>query len=170
MNGVTNTVAGAFRVALAFAMIFIAGCASNKPATGTFWPKNDFWQGKMTVKVYSAPLQSFSANFEITGTAQAGRMELGTAMGTTLARMQWDASGASLQSGGETRLFSSLDALTLETMGAELPAHALFDWLQGRQAQAPGWHSDLTQWEHGRLAAQRNFPEPRVELKIVLER
>ena len=159
------------RCGLAFFAIFIiAGCASNLRATGPLGPESGYWQGRIAVKVASTPEQAFSANFELEGSTKAGRMELTTALGTTVARMQWNTGGAELQASGATRAYPSLPELTLATMGAELPVDALFQWLQGQAAASTGWQTDLSQWEAGRISAQRNSPEPRVDLKILLER
>lgn len=97
-------------------------------------------------------------------------MALTTSLGTTLAHMQWSAEGAQLQASGASRVYPSLSALTLATMGAELPLEALFQWLQGQTATSAGWQSDLSQWDAGHISVQRQNPEPRVDLKILLER
>lgn len=157
-------------VLVVFALFFIAGCASSMRATAPLGPESGQWQGRIAVKVDSDPEQAFSANFEIQGSTKAGRMELTTALGTTVARMQWDAQGAELQSGGTTRAYPSLAALTLATMGAELPTDALFQWLQGQAPPSAGWQADLSQWDAGRISAHRLDPAPRVDLKILLER
>ena len=139
-------------------------------AIGPFGPESGHWQGRIAVKVASTPEQAFSANFELEGSTQVGRMELTTALGTTVARMQWNAQGAELQASGSTRAYPSLAELTLTTMGAELPVDALFLWLRGQSATSAGWQADLSQWDAGRISAQRQSPEPRVDLKILLER
>jgi len=139
-------------------------------AIGPLDPESGQWQGRIAVKVTSTPEQAFSANFELQGSKQAGRMELTTSLGTTVARMQWNAEGAELQASGSTRAYPSLAELTLATMGAELPVDALFQWLRGQAASSAGWESDLSQWDAGRITAQRLSPEPRVDLKILLER
>ena len=140
-------------------------------AMGPLGPESGHWQGRIAVKVASTPEQAFSANFELEGGPHVGRMELTTALGTTVARMQWNAGGAELQaSGSTTRAHPSLAELTLATMGAELPVDALFQWLRGQAATSPGWQSDVSQWDAGRISAQRSNPEPRVDLKILLER
>ena len=133
-------------------------------------PETPHWQGRIAVKVASLPPQTFSANFELYGGAKAGNMALTSTLGTTMARMQWNAEGADLQAGGSTRAFQTLDALTLATVGAELPVGAMIEWLQGKAAQADGWQEDLSQWDDGRISAHRYGTEPRVDLKLVLER
>lgn len=139
-------------------------------AIGPLGSESGYWQGRIAVKVDSAPEQAFSAHFELEGGTQVGRMELTTALGTTVARMHWNAEGAELQARGTTRTYPTLGELTLATMGAELPVDALFQWLRGQAATSVGWQSDLSQWDTGRISAQRQSPEPRVDLKILLER
>ncbi len=137
---------------------------------GPLGPESGRWQGRIAVKVSSTPEQAFSANFELEGSSQTGRMDLTTALGTTVARMQWNSEGAELQASGATRMYPSLAELTLATMGAELPVSSLFQWLRGEAAPSAGWQSDLSHWDAGRISAQRQSPEPRVDLKILLER
>ena len=122
-----------------FAIFFIAGCASSMRGTGPFGPESGYWQGRIAVKVSATPAQAFSANFELQGNAQAGRMVLTTPLGTTVARMHWNAEGAELQASGTSRAYPSLAELTLVTMGAELPVDALFQWLAGQSSTSAGW-------------------------------
>ena len=97
-------------------------------------------------------------------------MELSTALGTTMARLKWSAQEAHVVAGGITRTYPSLRELTLATMGAELPLDALLQWLRGVPASSEGWQSNLTEFDSGRFSAQRLAPEPRVNLKIILDR
>ncbi len=91
-------------------------------------------------------------------------------MGTTAARLQWAPGVAVLVADGETRSFDSLNALALQATGTELPVEALFDWLRGRAADAPGWVADLTSINQGRVYAVREAGAlPRVELRLVLQ-
>ena len=52
---------------------------------------------------------------------------------------------------------------------APLPVLAMFDWLQGRDAQAGGWRVDLSAHADGRLVARREQPQPAAELRLVFE-
>ena len=97
-------------------------------------------------------------------------MELSTTLGTTLAQLRWSTQEAQLEAGGTTRTFPSLRELTLAAMGAELPLDALLQWLRGVPASSEGWQSDLREFDSGRLNAQRLKPEPRVDLKIIMDR
>jgi outer membrane lipoprotein LolB len=53
--------------------------------------------------------------------------------------------------------------------GTPLPIAALFDWLQGRATEVPGWHVDLSQVAQGRLRAQRTSPPPAADLRVAFD-
>jgi outer membrane lipoprotein LolB len=156
------------RVFVLFAIIFIAGCASITRVNGTFPSKDAFWQGRLALTVHSTPVQAFSANFELQGNAQAGSLVLSTMLGSTLARIQWTDTTATLISGNDTRAFDSLPMLLRHTLGTDLPVASLFAWLQGQAATAPEWEVDLTQLDQGRLNARRTSLVNPAELKIIL--
>jgi outer membrane lipoprotein LolB len=92
-----------------------------------------------------------------------------TVLGTTLARIHWAPGMATLESGGNSQCFDSLQALTLQAIGTDLPVAGLFDWLQGHPGTVDGWTAQLDQLPQGRLSAQRSVPLPAVELKVVLD-
>lgn len=155
---------------LLFAIFFIAGCATRTGANADFPPELQ-WNGRLALKVQGTPPQAFSADFELGGSPQSGLLAFFTPLGTTAARLQWAPGAATLLADGETRQFDSLAALAREATGAELPIAALFDWLQGKATEVPGWQIDLSALEQGRLLAVRTAVElPRVELRIVLQR
>lgn len=114
--------------------------------------------------------QSFSASFELQGSEREGQLTLLNPFGAVLAELQWSPQGAQLRQGGQSRESPSLDALVQDTVGTPLPLGALFSWLSGQQASAPGWQADLSQIAQGRLRAERSFPLPRASLRLVLER
>lgn len=158
------------RLCFLFAIFLIAGCASTTRDKGNFYPENH-WQGRIAIKVLSAPPQAFSADFELDGQGEAGTLALFSPLGTTVAHMQWAPGLAQLRNGGELRNFDSLSALAQQATGTELPVAALFDWLRGTATAAPGWEADLSQLPEGRLLARRMADSaPAVELRILLER
>ena len=114
--------------------------------------------------------QSFSAGFELQGSAESGELRLFTPLGSVLAQVDWAPGRARLQSSGEVRESDSLDALLAQTLGAPIPVTALFSWLQGTQTTASGWQADLSALENGRLVATRYQPAPRAVLRIAFER
>ena len=168
-----------------FAILLIAGCATNTPAIG----KNDALnaensvneinfsrQGRIAIRVDSEPPQSLSGAFTLNGNAQNGDLSLSTPLGSILAELSWMPQQAVLKVNNETRHFDSTDALMLQVTGTVLPLAALFDWLAGRDAPAAGWQVDLTQMndpntpDTRRLIAKRTDPLPTVELRVVLDK
>ena len=124
----------------------------------------------MALQVEEQASQSFSAGFELQGSAESGELRLFTPLGSVLAQVDWAPGRARLQSSGEVRESDSLDALLAQTLGTPIPVKALFAWLQGTQTTASGWQADLSALENGRLVATRYQPAPRAVLRIAFER
>ena len=124
----------------------------------------------MSLRVDSEPVQTFSALFDLRGTAVQGSLTLTTPIGSTLAELQWSPTEALLKNGSGTRRYASVDALIQAATGAAIPVQALFGWLAGRDDTVPGWRPYLTQFAAGRLQAVRESPLPRADLRIVFER
>ncbi len=158
------------RLAFLLAIFLIAGCAVNTRADGSFDSKDSHWQGRLILKVHSVPVQTLSANFDLQGDAQDGRLSLFTPLGTTAARLEWGAHGAQLQTTGESQQFESIDALTRHSTGTVLPITSLFEWLKGLDPATPGWKVDLSDLANGRFSARRLPPDVPAELKIILDR
>ena len=156
---------GARRLLLALAGLALAGCAQlpQRPADAPFW------QGRLALRIESAPPQLFSADFDLSGNAEAGELLLSGPLGQRVAQLRWSPGRAIWQGNGETRTFDTLDALSTQLSGTPLPLAALFEWLAGREAAADGWQADLTQLTEGRLTARRLQPEPVAELKLIIE-
>jgi outer membrane lipoprotein LolB len=157
-------------IALAFALFFIAGCATPTRAPGSFDINTSQWQGRLALKVASTPPQAFSSNFDLQGSALTGSLTLSTALGSTLARMQWGPGFAMLQTTGEPTQFESLPALVRHVTGTDLPIDQLFTWLQGENTNTPGWDVDFANLAQGRLTARHAGPQGDTELKIILDR
>jgi outer membrane lipoprotein LolB len=156
-------------LALFFATIFIAGCASRTGIKDSYGGENPHWQGRMALKVQSVPPQAFAADFDLQGNVRAGSLTFISPLGNTLAHLQWDSSAAILRSGGQSQRFDTLDALTRHALGTELPIASLFSWLQGTDIDTPGWQADLHDLPAGRLNARRITTDAPAELKIILE-
>jgi outer membrane lipoprotein LolB len=144
--------------------------------------------GRMTVKVDPTPstqARNVTANFDLQGTPEQGKLDLSTPLGTVLAQARWAPGKVALvTSQGETA-FHSLDDLTREVLGESLPVAALFDWLRGRPwAGAPstptaapaekgfqqlGWAVSLVHFDEGLIAAKRN-QAPAVTVRAKLDR
>lgn len=153
----------------------LAGCAQPRRR-----PQEDagagapaaYWSGRLALQIHDpqAQDQSFSASFELKGSERDGQLILLSPFGAVLAELLWSPAGAQLRQGGELRESPSLEALVQDTLGTALPLGALFSWLAGQQASAPGWQADLSQLAEGRLRAERTAPLPRATLRLVLDR
>ncbi len=155
--------------ALLCAAVLMAGCATP-PKPGTMngseaWP----WRGRMSVRVESQPVQSFTVGFELSGNAGAGALTLYTPLGTTAAAMAWSPQLSLLRVNSQTQQFSSLEALMQQTLGTALPVEALFAWLAGEPMTVPGWQVDLSQRGQGRISARQQLPLPEAELRLAME-
>lgn len=147
----------------------LAACASDPLTKAEFSANSPHWQGRLSIKVLSTPVQAFSADFDLQGTPEAGELSFTTPLGSTLAQIQWDKTGARLQTTGSPEQFESLDALTLRSTGVALPIASLFAWLHGREIATPGWEVDLQLLPQGRLTAKRlGADAPAAELKVIL--
>lgn len=127
------------------------------------------WQGRIGIKVASNPPQAFSAQFELSGNSEQGSLALNTPLGTSLARMHWDASGASLRTFQESKQFASADEMLQHSLGAAPPLSALFAWLTGQDAAVPGWDVQLQDFAAGRIHARQTKATPGVDISIVFE-
>lgn len=158
---------------LAFAIFFLAGCATQKSASTSFDVKKEavrtFWAGRLALQVDGSDVQSFAASFELRGTAKEGELRLFTPLGSTVAVVEWNAHSATLNSGNGLRRFASLDALAASASGNPIPVAALFDWLRGEPSPVPGWEPDLRLLPDGRLIARRTDPLPAMTLRVVLD-
>jgi outer membrane lipoprotein LolB len=130
-----------------------------------------YWSGRLALQVPDEPQQSFSASFELRGSAQQGELSLFTPLGSTAALLRWAPGLATLRSDGQPeRKFPSLDTLVSEATGAAIPVAALFDWLAGVPTAVAGWQADLSQRAQGRLRARRLPPAAPADLRVVLDR
>ena len=151
----------------AVCLLWLAGCAQplHQPAT-----EEDAWNGRIALQVEGQASQSFSALFELRGTAEKGGLALISPLGNRLAQVDWEDGHAQLTSAQETRNSESLDALLQDVTGTPIPVAALFSWLKGTHTTVPGWRVDLSALDQGRIIAHRDEPTPPATLRIVLTR
>jgi len=152
---------------LTICALWLAGCAQPQPKPDT---EEDAWSGRLALQVEGQASQSFSALFELRGNDRSGGLVLTSPLGNRLAQLDWKDGHAQLVSAQETRTSDSLDALLQDVTGTRIPVAALFSWLQGTQATAPGWRADLSGIPGGRLIAHRDDPAPPATLRIALTR
>lgn len=172
---------------MVFATAGLVGCAAPQagvsivpivptvptvPAASATAEQTGLWQGRLGLQVFEADgsvTQSFSASFVLQGSAQQGLLEVFNPLGNQVARLQWQPQGAWLEQGQQRLESAHLADLVQRSLGADVPIHALFAWLQGQQAHAPGWQVDVSRHAQGRIQAQRLQPLPRVQLRLVLQ-
>ncbi len=148
--------------ALATALLMTA-CASVPQMEA---PVGDTLSGRLAVRVDAAagtPARAENAAFELQGTPEAGRLNLTTPLGSTVAQARWTPGAVVLSTPQGERRFADLDELTREVLGESVPLAALFDWLRGRPwagaASLPGatptgfaqlgWIVDLARFDEG---------------------
>jgi outer membrane lipoprotein LolB len=157
--------------ALLAATFLIAGCAGNPSARGLIDQNREAWAGRISLKVASEPVQSFSASFELKGRPESGELTLISPLGNILGVLRWSPGLAVLDRGKQdVQQFASIDELMERTTGAAIPLSALFAWLQGTNATASGWSADLSRHAEGRVVAKRTLPAPEADLRLVLDR
>ena len=154
-----------------------SGCASVAPPTA-----GQLFSGRLAVSVTGQPERSFSAGFDLSGSARQGELLLTGPLGTTAARAHWAPGLAELSTNQGSTRHASLDALVEQALGQAIPMAALFDWLQGRPwPEAPaaalaegqpgfeqlGWRVSLSRLNEGWLEATRDAP-PSVQVRIRL--
>lgn len=150
---------------LVLCALWLAGCAQPMPSAPV---EENSWNGRIALQIDGQASQSFSAMFELRGTAQAGGLVLLSPFGNRIAQLDWKDGHAQLVSGLDTRTSDSLDTLLQDVTGTRIPVTALFSWLKGTQASATGWQADLTGIADGRLTARRDDPQPTATLRIAL--
>ncbi len=155
------------RMFLGWLSLTLTGCTTLRPSPSD---PQAWWTGRLALNIQSDPPQSWSASFELQGSAQQGEMLLLSPLGNTLARLTWTPQSAMLLQGNQHIQGPSLQALSEKLAGTDLPIPALFDWLAGLPTTAKGWQADLSGHAQGRLMAQRLTPSPAAVLRILLDR
>jgi outer membrane lipoprotein LolB len=150
-------------------LCLVAACAAPQKTSGLKTIENNSYAGRISLTVQSEPVQTFAGGFDLQGTVAAGELSLFTPLGSTVAVMRWSAGRAELQNSGQTQQYPSVQAMLERTTGAAIPLEALFAWLRGEAAAAPGWQADVSRHAEGRISAQRSDPAPPAQLRIILE-
>ena len=157
-----------FAVCLVLVAALLTACSTPAKRQEYVTP-NDVWEGRLSVQVAGEPPQRISADFFLEGTARRASLTLNSPLGTRMARMQWDATSATLELGDQKRSFESVDAMTTHTLGSALPMQAFFAWLHGRPESAPGWELQTLDRLQGRIRARSVDRTPAVQIDLVLE-
>jgi outer membrane lipoprotein LolB len=167
--------AAAGRALAALAAAFLVGCASMSPPLG-----GERLAGRLAVRVEGDAQRSFSSAFELSGSAERGRLVLTSPLGLQVGRAEWSPGRAELDDGRERRVYADLQDLAQQALGERVPIAALFDWLRGRPApDAPsllrpggfeqlGWTVDVSRRDEGWIEARR-LDGPAVSVRARLE-
>lgn len=154
---------------LAASFALVAGCATP-PRPAPAEQTAAAWSGRLALQVADNPNESFSAMFDLRGSAQSGELTLSNPIGGTLAMLSWAPGTATLRNNGQMHHFQSVDALVRKATGSDIPVPALFDWLRGVPTPVPGWQPDLSQLAQGRISALRLQPPPQASLRVAIDR
>ena len=164
--------------ALGILTALLAACASPPRQLGEAWTT-----GRMSLRIDASdakPAQSVSAGFELRGDGLSGELNLNSPLGSRVASARWAPGLAVLQDGSGERRFETLEALSREALGENLPLAALPDWLAGRPwSGAPhqlaeggfeqlGWQVSLAQRADGLVEVRRAAP-PAVLMRVRLD-
>lgn len=161
--------------AVSLAALLASGCAGLSPPID-----GERLTGRLSVRVEGDAARSFSAAFELLGSAERGRLALSTPLGTRIAEADWAADAVRLRSSDGERLYPDLDSLSVDALGERVPIAALFDWLRGRPWSGAaseaagqgfrqlGWNIDLTRRAEGWVEARRDAP-PAVVVRTRLD-
>lgn len=148
----------------------LAGCTSPPPLREAPSSTAQLWSGRLGLQINDpmAAEQSFSASFQLQGSAQQGSFDIYSPLGSQLAQLEWQPGAAQLRQGSQITPSASLSELLVLSLGTDLPIDALFHWLQGIPAPAPGWQVDLRRHAEGRITALRTEPLPQASLRLIL--
>jgi outer membrane lipoprotein LolB len=171
------------RLAALLAALALGACASVPQGAGPV--DGEALSGRLAVRVDAsdgAAARSENAAFELQGTAQAGRLNLSTPLGSVVAQARWAPGSVMLVTPQGERSFADLDALTQEVLGESVPVAALFDWLRGRPWPGAssavtaepgfmqlGWAVSLARFDEGWVVAKRERA-PVVTVRARLDR
>ena len=121
------------------AMLLIAGCEGLTGTVHDFpLDSSDGWQGRLSLHLQEAEGEragnSWNAHFNLRGDVQRGTLLLTTLMGTAVAEVSWDPTGAWLRAQGAERRYADLARLTQELFGVAVPVDGVLAQLRGYAA------------------------------------
>lgn len=141
--------------------------------------------GRLAIQVEGDSARSFSASFDLYGNPDLGALSLTSPLGSVIGRAEWNPRGARLVTPEGRRHYRSVDELSDDLLGEQVPLLALFDWMEGRPSsislgpvvaladgsgfRQSGWDVDNRRASDGRISARRHQPEPPVTLRLVLD-
>ena len=151
-------------------LLLAVGCSQMPPAAAPASAPPDLWEGRLSLRVDTAPPTVTQADVSLQGSAEHGLLTLYGPLGTTYGLLRWGPGEAVWKQGGEEHRFESLDALLKQTLGTSLPVPTLFAWIKGETVALEGWDLVSLPSEGQALVAKRRFPAPAVDLRLRLTR
>ena len=175
-------------------LALLTACKSPAPAPLLLPPAQisqlQQWQGHFSIKLgpwQTQPAEGQSFTFYLQAGIDTGQLDLMTPLGTQLAQVNWTPTGSRIQSSEGTQRFDSVDAMSQQLLGENVPLLALPYWLQGMPSPdfpssvIAGDHSGFSQagWQvttvglgQGRLVANRapSSNAREISIRIRLER
>jgi outer membrane lipoprotein LolB len=160
-------------------LLALTGCATVSTTPG----EAPWTSGRLSVRVAASAersAQSVSANFELRAQGDSGELRLSSPLGTRMATAIWAPGVARLMTTEGEANFGTLDDLSRQSMGENLPLAALPDWLAGRPwPGAPhrntdagfdqlDWQISLARQREGWIEARRSTP-PEVLVRVRLD-
>jgi len=153
-----------------FVGLMLSGCGHfSSPVKNNPLSAPTHWEGRLQVRVLLANPELFSANFELQGSPQRGELIIYSPIGTTLAVASWSEREALLKQGSIEKRFASMEELTMQLTGAQLPLQLLMSWLDTDGQSIKGWDIRSENAPAGRrIYAQRNQPSPPLQLTLLI--
>lgn len=148
----------------------LSGCGHfSSPVKNNPLSAPTHWEGRLQVRVLLANPELFSANFELQGSPQRGELIIYSPIGTTLAVASWSEREALLKQGSSEKHFASMEELTMQLTGSQLPLQLLMSWLDTDGQSIKGWDIRSENAPAGRrIYAQRNQPLPPLQLTLLI--
>lgn len=164
----------------------LGACSTPPTGTDSSITPGTRLNGRMAVRVEGDSSRSFSASFELQGTAESGQLLLSSALGTSVAQARWTPQQIRLQTTDGDYRFADLTSLAEEALGQPIPLAAMIDWLHARpwpaatsvplEAADPGkgfvqlgWEVLLDRYQDGLVIATRRQPAPVVSVRAKLD-
>ena len=151
-------------------VLLSVGCSQMPAALTPGSAPPDLWEGRLSLRVDTAPPTVTQADVSLQGSAERGLLTLYGPLGTTYGLLRWGPGEAVWRQGAEERRFESLDALLKQTLGTSLPVPTLFAWIRGETVALDGWELVSLPAEDQALVAKRRYPAPAVDLRLRLSR
>ena len=158
------------RVLLCGLALVLTGCStlsglSTRPDSTAPLPVRE---GRLFLRVDTAPPTVTQADIRLEGTAEAGQLTLFGPLGTTQGQLRWSPGEAVWSRGLEEQRYGSLDQLLAQSLGTTLPVPTVLAWMDGQAVTLEGWELVSLPSSQAPLVARRRHPSPTLELRLRL--